>query len=386
MTAPLRELADKLSKYEIFLSSNVDDLIAHSNNGLSVFEQSDIDNTQNQPVGRNRTALHLLSLDYDRIRRFLLTQDDEVSVALLLQALRWRITKTRDCRSRREIIVGYTVHDVMGVNQPELLQRLFEGKERVREQALRLANVVASDFYGRSYIIQNNTLLDKLVGIVKHEDYDGPVRRYALNALQKVSLRSEAQLLMIERGIIRWIAQTLKLEKDDLSETSLQYLTALLMNMTLKKAGKLKCEKEQMLQLLVDLLEIKDQEVRTFVSGSIFSLIMLPRIRAEALRIKLPQQFEKYLVDQPQQFAKQVTYILQKLHDDQEEEGEEGDEEENDIDDIDDEEDDEDDQEDSDDQIPHPDADAGEELLIKRFSCVGPEAVRQECLTRSILD
>jgi|JI6StandDraft_1071083.scaffolds.fasta_scaffold05866_4 hypothetical protein len=48
---------------------------------------------------------------------------------------------------------------------------------------------------------------------------------------------------MIENDIIRWIVQTVKLERDDLSETSLQYLTALLMNMTLKKLGKAKCEK-----------------------------------------------------------------------------------------------------------------------------------------------
>lgn len=30
--------------------------------------------------------------------------------------------------------------------------------------------------------------------------------------------------------------------------------------------------------------------------------------------------------------------------------------------------------------------DCGEELLLKKFSCVGPEAVRQQLLTRSILE
>jgi hypothetical protein len=50
-----------------------------------------------------------------------------------------------------------------------------------------------------------------------------------------------------------------------------------------------------MIQLLIDLLEIEEQEVRSFVCGSIYSLIMMPKIREEALRIKLPQQLEKYL-------------------------------------------------------------------------------------------
>lgn len=120
---------------------------------------------------------------------------------------------------------------------------MFSISELVREQSLRLANAIASDFYGRSYVIDDGTLLRKLVKIVKEEDYDGTIRRCALNALQKVSLRSGAQIFMIENDIIRWIVQTIKLERDDLSECSLQYLTALLMNMTLKKLGKAKCER-----------------------------------------------------------------------------------------------------------------------------------------------
>lgn len=106
---------------------------------------------------------------------------------------------------------------------------------------MRLINAVASDYYGRSYIIENEILLKALVKCVKEEDYDGIIRRSALNALQKASLRSSAQIFMIDNNIIRWIVQTIKLERDDLSEYSLQILTALLMNMTLKKQGKEKC-------------------------------------------------------------------------------------------------------------------------------------------------
>ena len=63
-------------------------------------------------------------------------------------------------------------------------------------------------------------------------------------------------MYIIDNGIIHWIIQTIKLEREELSEVSFQYLTALLMNMTLKKAGQEKCEKEHILQLLVELLEI----------------------------------------------------------------------------------------------------------------------------------
>lgn len=62
-----------------------------------------------------------------------------------------------------------------------------------------------------------------------------------------------------------------------------------------------------------------------------------PKLREEAARIRLEQQLEKYRSsDQPQQFVKQIEYVLQKLEEPPDEDEEE--EEENDIDDIDEEE------------------------------------------------
>lgn len=43
--------------------------------------------------------------------------------------------------------------------------------------------------------------------------------------------------------MLKWLVGTLKNEKDHLSEYSLEYATALLMNLSLKNKGKLKFEK-----------------------------------------------------------------------------------------------------------------------------------------------
>ena len=65
--------------------------------------------------------------------------------------------------------MSYTLHDIMGVRPDNviLLDSLFSSSELVREHSLRLANAIASDFYGRSYIIDGGNLLRKLVKIVK---------------------------------------------------------------------------------------------------------------------------------------------------------------------------------------------------------------------------
>ena len=47
---------------------------------------------------------------------------------------------------------------------------------------------------------------------------------------------------MIDLDVISWILNTLKNEGDNLSEYSLEYTTALLMNLSLRIAGKNKCE------------------------------------------------------------------------------------------------------------------------------------------------
>jgi len=49
---------------------------------------------------------------------------------------------------------------------------------------------------------------------------------------------------MIQLDMIRWIALVLKNEGESLSDYSIEYATALLMNLSLRPAGKDKCEEQ----------------------------------------------------------------------------------------------------------------------------------------------
>lgn len=64
-----------------------------------------------------------------------------------------------------------------------------------------------------------------------------------------------------------------------MSEYSLEYITALLMNLCLRVAGKIKCEQMppyQVLMVLSDMLEHENMSVRTFVNGTLYSLLTRP--------------------------------------------------------------------------------------------------------------
>ena len=47
---------------------------------------------------------------------------------------------------------------------------------------------------------------------------------------------------MIEQDMIKWIIDTIRNEKEILSEYSYEYATALFMNLSLRTAGRKKCE------------------------------------------------------------------------------------------------------------------------------------------------
>ncbi|KAJ1626433.1 hypothetical protein T492DRAFT_208082 [Pavlovales sp. CCMP2436] len=73
------------------------------------------------------------------------------------------------------------------------------------------------------------------------ENTDSPSRQNVLGALQKLSLRRGPQSAMIDGGVIGWLAKALA-DTDSLSEYTIEYATALLMNLSLRLAGKRACE------------------------------------------------------------------------------------------------------------------------------------------------
>ena len=92
---------------------------------------------------------------------------------------------------------------------------------------------------------------------------------------------------MINLDVIKWIVNTLKKETETIGEYSLEYTTALLMNLSLRVAGKTKCEEisngykqSLVLQVLSDLVEHDNMVVRTHVNGTLYSILTRETLRA----------------------------------------------------------------------------------------------------------
>lgn len=194
-----------------------------------------------------------------------------------------------------------------------ITHKLLEKKgDRIKESTLRFINALGSEYMGRTYLMENEQLINHLVLILKSEGMDNNCRRSSLGTIQKLSLRRRPQELLIENDLIRWTVNTLTTERDILSEYSYEYGTALLMNLSLRTLGKIKCEdiKASILELLYNLLEHDNSQVRTFVNGTLYSLLSRPVLRLHAIKLKFQDKLQHMIDISDEKFQKHYRYIL----------------------------------------------------------------------------
>ncbi|NXA07608.1 ARMC9 protein, partial [Sapayoa aenigma] len=206
----------------------------------------------------------LPSLDYEKVKKDLITGSDRLK-AFLLQALRWRLTTSYPGEQRDTVLQAYISNDLLDCHnncQRIVLKLLHSKSEVVRQYMARLINAFASLAEGRVYLSQNPMLLQMLEERLKAEDKDSLTWENVLGALQKFSLRRALQSAMIKDGLIFWLVDVLT-DTDCLSDYTLEYSVALLMNLCLRSAGKKMCARiaNHVLRVLSDLLGHENHEV-----------------------------------------------------------------------------------------------------------------------------
>ena len=125
--------------------------------------------------------------------------------------------------------------------------------KQVIQYTVALINAVASTKAGRDYLLPNDGHLDhgdhmtkllikRLVQILNKETDDSLIRQYAVGVLHKFSLRNTAQTQLIDNEVIDKIINIIRAEYQTLSDYSLECSMAMLMNLSLRTAGKHKME------------------------------------------------------------------------------------------------------------------------------------------------
>ncbi|XP_059134157.1 lisH domain-containing protein ARMC9 isoform X3 [Peromyscus eremicus] len=259
----------------------------------------------------------LPSLDYEKLKKDLIWGSDRLK-AFLLQALRWRLTTSHPGEQRETVLQAYISNDLLDChshNQRSVLQLLHSKSEAVRQYMARLINALASLAEGRLYLAQNTKVLRMLEGRLKEEDKDVITRENVLGALQKFSLRRPLQTAMIRDGLIFWLIDLLK-DPDCLSDYTLEYSVALLMNLCLRSAGKNTCAKVAglVLKVLSDLLGHENHEIQPYVNGALYSILSIPSIREEARAMGMEDILRCFIKEGSAEMIRQIEFIIKQLN------------------------------------------------------------------------
>ncbi|XP_058257570.1 lisH domain-containing protein ARMC9 isoform X1 [Hemibagrus wyckioides] len=312
----------------------------------------------------------LPSLDYDKLKKDLISGSDRLK-ALLLQALRWRLTRSVQGEQRDTVLQAFISNDLLNLytnKQKSVVHLIKEKNETVRQYTARLLNTFASLSEGRAYLSQCSSLLKLLVECLQSEDKDTVTKEKVLGALQKLSLRRVHQSALIRLGLISWLIEELQ-DADSLADYTVEYAVTLLMTLCLRTQGKRKCTEKakQVLKVLTDLLGHENNEIRYYVNGALYSILSVPTLRQEAKEMSLEEILRCYMKEENPELNRQMEFIIKQLNseDTPKDEPESGDEEE-------DEEDDED--------VMEPDLDKEEDLQPQPKELTGEHLLTTEYL------
>ncbi|KAF0307173.1 LisH domain-containing protein ARMC9 [Amphibalanus amphitrite] len=252
-------------------------------------------------------------LDLAAVRHHL-SEDSGRAKALLLQALRRRVTRSS---SRLEVVEEYVDGDLVGLRHVDdytrhVLSELTPPEPHVVQQSwARLLNCMASFGAGRTYLCGHQPLLDTLLKVLQYQKLDAVTLDMVLATLQKLSLRRAAQSRMIEWGMVEWLVGFLQ-DHAAIAPYTLEYGCALLMNLCLRTAGRQKCAPHvnSVLKLLTDLLGSSYAQVLPYVNGTLYSLLGQPEIRARATKLGLGQVLEYFMEQGSTDLRRQLEYIM----------------------------------------------------------------------------
>jgi LisH domain-containing protein ARMC9 len=372
---------EKVGRYEVFLNSTGDDAsVSYSQADHSISDLTPSPHRQSEsPIAPIRLEKEMVKgystlphLNYAIVIRDLNNLQDDLQVCALLQALRWRLSRSQ-AYLRKEILAAYVKYNILCTAKPHdlLLDKLLGWEGRVKEYTVRFLNVIATECAGRSYLLTKDTLIRILTAVLFMEREDSVLRQNTLGILQKLSLRRHAQSAMIELEMIDWLGKVLKHELHSISYYSLEYATALLMNLSLRTLGKDKIQNSHVDVLLVlnHLLEHENTQVRTYVNGTLYSVLTRQKLKDRAIELGMDDKLSLLKDTSDEHFKRQIQYILDQLNyestddclsDDNDDEAEDRDEDETDLDEFIAED------EDMDDLIQEPIL-AGEELLVQKY-------------------
>ena len=293
---------------------------------------NNIDNIENQ--NENIQKGKSIQIDYEPenlidMKRFISAlnhkiQVDDNKLIYIFREIRLRIFRRNNRQLSELTLYELFMYDLFGtLSKSSYLFHELINNQILNLEVMKILNALASLNKGRNYLLAKETLIDDIVQCMIRESTDSDLRQKCLGTIQKFTLRSQPQNKLIELNVIHYIVNLFACESDTLSDYTIEYGLALIMNLSLRKAGREKFEAiaDKTIQILQKFMDKDNIQVLTCINGTLYSLLKKQKFKNEARNKGLDIQLKNAKIDNPQ-LKKQITYILEELNKPPEEEEE----------------------------------------------------------------
>lgn len=112
--------------------------------------------------------------------------------------------------------------------------------------------------------------------------------------------------------MIKWGVDILSKNREKLCEYTFEYLTALLLNLSLRTVGQNKYDeiKYTALNLYYELLSHPNEDIRVYVTGTLYSLFSMNSIKKLAIEMNFESQLEKLIISNQEEEGGKYTFVL----------------------------------------------------------------------------
>ncbi|CBY10362.1 unnamed protein product [Oikopleura dioica] len=247
------------------------------------------------PLSQSKSGL---TYDYDAIKKECLLN------GRLYQNMRVKLTQfCNTYEERQNFFKEYILVDILGCTSStgDFHKRVLRSLApptplAIRQSVQRFVNTLASVFIGRKYLSLSAELVPTLINALILED-DPVSRPHLLGALQKLSLRRVLSSQMVRsHKVMPWLVENLA-DPDSMTEYLLEYSVALLHNLCLRSAGRWSLEKdaENVLRVLSDLLSHDNESLKSYLNGTLFSVLFIQSFKEKANQIGLKQIIDSFM-------------------------------------------------------------------------------------------
>ncbi len=234
----------------------------------------------------------------------------------ILQEIRYRIYNKENPELRQLTLFQIFYYDLLGtLSDSDFFKRILSNKV-LNLEIMKLVNGLANFNKGKNYLLSKSNIIEDIVKCMIAEKKDTELRQNCLGAIQKFTLRIEPQNKLIELNVIHYLVDIFTNESNSLSDYSIEYGLALLMNLSLRKEGKEKFEAvgDSIIKIILKFLNYENIQILTCINGMLYSLLKKKKIRDLAKSLGVEKKLGELTKFNNEQINKQIKYIIDELN------------------------------------------------------------------------